>query len=34
MQNLLDIKMNELASLISRGRAQFQAWLNSMTEAR
>ncbi len=34
MQNLLDIKMNELASLISRGRAQFQAWLNSMTEPR
>lgn len=34
MQNLLDIKMNELAILISRGRSQFQAWLNSVTEAR
>jgi DNA-directed RNA polymerase specialized sigma24 family protein len=29
MQNLLDIKMNELASLISQGRSQFQAWLQS-----
>ena len=29
MQNLLDVKMEELASLISHGRAQFQAWLNS-----
>jgi DNA-directed RNA polymerase specialized sigma24 family protein len=33
MQNLLDVKMNELASLISHGRSQFQAWLNSVTEA-
>ena len=31
MQNLLDIKMDELASLISHGRAQFQAWLNTVT---
>ncbi len=31
MQNLLDVKMNELASLISHGRSQFQAWLNSVT---
>ena len=29
MQNLLDVKMEELASLISHGRAQFQAWLNT-----
>ncbi len=34
MQNLLDIKMNELANLISHGRSQFQAWLNTVTEAR
>jgi DNA-directed RNA polymerase specialized sigma24 family protein len=34
MQNLLDVKMNELASLISRGRSQFQAWINTVTEAR
>ncbi len=34
MQNLLDVKMGELASLISHGRSQFQAWLNAMTEAR
>jgi DNA-directed RNA polymerase specialized sigma24 family protein len=34
MQNLLDVKMNELASLISHGRSQFQAWLNTVTEAR
>jgi DNA-directed RNA polymerase specialized sigma24 family protein len=34
MQNLLDIKMNELASLISHGRSQFQAWLNTVTEER
>lgn len=34
MQNLLDVKMNELASLISHGRSQFQAWLNTMTQAR
>ncbi|HEY1582976.1 MAG TPA: hypothetical protein VGF73_07755 [Chthoniobacterales bacterium] len=34
MQNLLDIKMSELAGLISRGRSQFQAWLNAVTEAR
>ncbi len=34
MQNLLDVKMNELASLISRGRSQFQAWLKTVTEAR
>lgn len=33
MQNLLDIKMSELASLISHGRSQFQAWLNRVTEA-
>jgi len=33
MQNLLDVKMNELASLISHGRAQLQAWLNTVTEA-
>lgn len=31
MQNLLDLKMSELASLISHGRSQFQAWLNSAT---
>ena len=31
MQNLLDVKMNELANLISRGRSQFQAWLNTVT---
>lgn len=31
MQNLLDVKMDELASLISHGRAQFQAWLNDVT---
>ena len=31
MQNLLDVKMSELASLISHGRSQFQAWLNSVT---
>ena len=31
MQNLLDVKMSELASLISRGRSQFQAWLNTVT---
>jgi DNA-directed RNA polymerase specialized sigma24 family protein len=34
MQNLLDVKMNELASMISHGRSQFQAWLNSVTEGR
>lgn len=33
MQNLLDMKMDELASLISHGRSQFQAWLKSVTEA-
>ncbi|MEO8440036.1 MAG: hypothetical protein ABI540_07420 [Spartobacteria bacterium] len=33
MQNLLDVKMNELASLISHGRSQFQAWLNTVTVA-
>jgi len=32
MQNLLDVKMNELAQLISRGRSQFQAWLNTVTD--
>ena len=32
MQNLLDLKMNELASLISHGRSQFQAWLNTVTD--
>jgi len=31
MQNLLDVKMNELANLISHGRSQFQAWLNTVT---
>lgn len=31
MQNLLDVKMSELASLISHGRSQFQAWLNTVT---
>lgn len=30
MQNLLDVKMNELAGLISHGRSQFQAWLNNV----
>lgn len=34
MQSLLDLKMSELASLISHGRTQFQAWLNTVTEAR
>ena len=34
MQNLLDVKMNELANLISKGRSQFQAWLNTVTEGR
>ena len=33
MQNLLDVKMNELASLISHGRSQFQAWLNTVTQS-
>lgn len=33
MQNLLDVKMEELAGLISHGRAQFQAWLNAVTPA-
>lgn len=32
MQNLLDLKMDELAALISHGRAQFQAWLNTVTD--
>ncbi|HEY5036212.1 MAG TPA: hypothetical protein VII74_03665 [Chthoniobacterales bacterium] len=32
MQNLLDLKMNELAALISHGRAQFQAWLRTVTD--
>lgn len=32
MQNLLDVKMNELANLISRGRSQFQSWLNTITD--
>ena len=31
MQNLLDVKMDELANLISHGRTQFQAWLNTVT---
>ncbi len=31
MQNLLDLKMSELAGLISHGRTQFQAWLNTVT---
>ncbi len=30
MQNLLDVKMDELASLISHGRSQFQAWLHQV----
>ena len=34
MQNLLDVKMNELASLISRGRSRFQTWLNTITDLR
>lgn len=34
MQNLLDVKMNELANLISHGRSQFQAWLNTVTHLR
>jgi DNA-directed RNA polymerase specialized sigma24 family protein len=34
MQNLLDVKMSELANLISRGRSQFQAWLNTVNDAR
>ncbi len=34
MQNLLDLKMHELAGFISHGRSQFQAWLNSVTETR
>lgn len=33
MQNLLDVKMNELAQLISHGRSQFQGWLNTVTKA-
>ena len=33
MQNFLDIKMSELAGLISRGRSQFQAWLNRVAES-
>jgi DNA-directed RNA polymerase specialized sigma24 family protein len=32
MQNLLDLKMSELARFISHGRSQFQAWLNTVTE--
>ncbi|MEO6872822.1 MAG: hypothetical protein ABI233_11460 [Chthoniobacterales bacterium] len=32
MQNLLDLKMDELAGLISHGRAQFQAWLDTVTD--
>ncbi len=31
MQNLLDLKMSELASLIAHGRTQFQAWLSAVT---
>ena len=34
MQNLLDVKMEELADLISHGRAQFQAWLNTTASDR
>ena len=33
MQNLLDVKMTELAQLISHGRSQFQGWLNTITKA-
>jgi DNA-directed RNA polymerase specialized sigma24 family protein len=29
MQNLLDLKMEDLAELISHGRAQFQAWVST-----
>lgn len=32
MQTLLDLKMNELAALISQGRARFQAWLKTAPE--
>lgn len=32
MQNLLDLKMNELAALISQGRTRFQGWLRTVTE--
>ena len=31
MHNLLDVQLQGLASLISHGRAQFQAWLNGET---
>jgi DNA-directed RNA polymerase specialized sigma24 family protein len=30
MQNLLDLKRDELAELIAHGRTQFQAWLNTV----
>ncbi len=32
MQSLLDLKMSELAALISQGRARFQAWLKMIPE--
>ena len=31
--SLLDLKVNELATLIARGRSQFQAWLKTTTDA-
>ena len=31
--SLLDLKLNELAMLIARGRSQFQAWLKAATDA-
>ena len=31
--SLLDLKVNELATLIARGRFQFQAWLKTTTDA-
>jgi DNA-directed RNA polymerase specialized sigma24 family protein len=31
--SLLDLKVNELATLIARGRSLFQAWLKTTTDA-
>ena len=31
--SLLDLKVNELATLIAHGRSQFQAWLKTTTDA-
>jgi DNA-directed RNA polymerase specialized sigma24 family protein len=31
--SLLDLKVNDLAMLIARGRSQFQAWLKTTTDA-